>query len=168
MPELLSLVEVRPIVEACHARMGRPLSHDLLDDVVQEVSLVALDRDRRFQGRSKFETWVYGVARYEILRTQRALLGRASKELPEDVPGTDETHAAAAGSGTRCEIRARLLAFGSTAAEIFMARDGLGESLRAVSERLSISLAAARARYYRCLPRVRERLEPIWKQLHGE
>jgi RNA polymerase sigma-70 factor (ECF subfamily) len=80
-------VELRPepratfaeIYESCFAfawrtarRLGTPEAN--LDDVVQEIFMVAHRRQHEFEGRSSIKTWVYGIV-FNVVRAHRRELG---------------------------------------------------------------------------------------------
>jgi RNA polymerase sigma-70 factor (ECF subfamily) len=67
------------IYESCFAfawrtarRLGTP--EDNLDDVVQEIFMVAHRRQHEFEGRSSIKTWVYGIV-FNVVRAHRRELG---------------------------------------------------------------------------------------------
>jgi RNA polymerase sigma-70 factor (ECF subfamily) len=57
---------------------------ELVDDVVQDVFLAALNGLRTFQGQSSLRTWVIGIARHKIEDVYRQRL-----RVPETVDGLD-------------------------------------------------------------------------------
>jgi RNA polymerase sigma-70 factor (ECF subfamily) len=57
---------------------------ELVDDVVQDVFLAALNGLRTFQGQSSLRTWVIGIARHKIEDVYRQRL-----RVPETVEGLD-------------------------------------------------------------------------------
>jgi len=80
---LESRAEPRPtfaeIYESCFAfawrtarRLGTPEAN--LDDVVQEIFMVAHRRQDEFEGRSSIKTWVYGIV-FNVVRAHRRELG---------------------------------------------------------------------------------------------
>ncbi|MFN3879853.1 MAG: sigma-70 family RNA polymerase sigma factor [Nitrincola lacisaponensis] len=63
---------------------------DEAEDVVQEALLVAATKQDSFDGRSQFETWVFGILKYKILDLFRAEKRRAQWLLESDEPWQDE------------------------------------------------------------------------------
>src|SRR5262245_28095127 len=57
---------------------------DLVDDVVQEVFLAALDSLKQFQGMSSLRTWLLGIARHKVEDHYRSLFRQPD---PLDVDG---------------------------------------------------------------------------------
>jgi len=83
-------------------RLGTPEAS--LDDVVQEIFIVAYRRQAEFEGRSSLRTWLYGIV-LNVVRAHRRLLGakhphalyaeqRADPDLLAD--GSDGPHERAA------------------------------------------------------------------------
>ena len=70
-------------------RLGTPEAS--LDDVVQEVFMVAFRRRQDFEGRSSLKTWLYGIA-FNVVRAHRRELGAkhpaaVQPEQPADPDG---------------------------------------------------------------------------------
>jgi len=74
---------------------------DQAEDAVQEALLGALNKLDSFDGRSQFETWVFGILRFKILDIFRNQKRRANwmlseeawpseEELDRQLPGTHE------------------------------------------------------------------------------
>ena len=60
---------------------------DLVDDVVQEVFLAAMDSLKQYQGMSSLRTWLLGIARHKVEDHYRSLFRQPD---PLDVDGPDE------------------------------------------------------------------------------
>lgn len=63
---------------------------DQAEDAVQEALLAALNKLDSFDGRSQFETWVFGILRYKILDIFRHQRRRANWMLIEEVLPSEE------------------------------------------------------------------------------
>jgi RNA polymerase sigma-70 factor (ECF subfamily) len=79
-------------------RLGTPESN--LDDVVQEIFLVAHRRQHEFEGRSSIKTWIYGIV-FNIVRAHRrelatkhpaALHAEQRADADQVVDGADGPH----------------------------------------------------------------------------
>lgn len=70
-------------------RLGVPAS--AVDDAVQDVFVVVHRRLHEFEGRSKLQTWLFGIA-LRVARSHRRKAARASvlDPLPDDVEGRAE------------------------------------------------------------------------------
>ena len=64
------LAAVRPRLLAFARLQLRDASE--ADDVVQEALITAVERDDSFEGKSGYETWVFGILKYKILDALRA------------------------------------------------------------------------------------------------
>ena len=64
---------------------------DLVDDVVQDVFLAALNGLRGFQGQSSLRTWLIGIARHKIEDIYRQRL-RPSESLDDLTSDKDDPH----------------------------------------------------------------------------
>lgn len=164
---VLTYALVRKLVEACHARMGRPLPKDDLDDVVQDAHVAAWRRRMTFRGDSTLETWLYGIARLTLLKH----LTRARRRRDLEPPLTHETPIPEVGgpspgsladTGISRMIRASLEADGSTSVLIFRAHNLEGQSFREIALGLGRTESAVKARYYRAIPALRKRLARLW------
>ena len=80
--------------DAVYAYVSRRLAprRDLVEDVVQDVFLVALQKLGTFAGQSSVVGWLLGIARHKVEDFYRAQL-REPDPLPDDVdaPSTDST-----------------------------------------------------------------------------
>jgi RNA polymerase sigma-70 factor (ECF subfamily) len=67
-------------------RLGTPEAN--LDDVVQEIFMVAHRRLHEFQGRSSVKTWVYGIV-FNVVRAHRRELGAKHPHALHPAPEAD-------------------------------------------------------------------------------
>lgn len=161
---------VRGIVEACHARLGRPLSAADLEDVLQDVHVHAWRRLPSFRGDSSVETWVFGIARLSILSQMKRQDRRAWREvaLAPELPDPVDP---ATRPGSRFDtefleaLQRGLAAGGEHIGEIFEAHDVEGLPFAAIGERMGLTETAVKSRYYRSLEAIRTRLMPLWRSL---
>jgi RNA polymerase sigma-70 factor (ECF subfamily) len=97
------------IYESCFAfvwrtarRLGTPEAN--LDDVVQEIFMVAYRRQHEFEGRSSVKTWVYGIVFNVVRAHRRELVAKQPHALHDErradpdivVDGGDGPHERAA------------------------------------------------------------------------
>ena len=166
------LGQFRSIVDACHRRMGSPLSRADLEEAVQEASLSAWVHRASFRGDSDIDTWMYGIARFTILGQLRR--GRRSRMV--EFQPTDEFHHPVdptpgpedlVDTGVLRVIDHGLAEAGTTAAKICRAR-ALGEqSFVEIGAELRVSESNVKARFYRSLPQLRRRLRSLWTEGYG-
>lgn len=84
-----------------HRAMGRRIfayalrllgNHDQAEEVVSDTMFEVWRNPTRFEGRSRFSTWVLGIARHRVLDRLRApsrLLDATSTEIDEALPAED-------------------------------------------------------------------------------
>jgi RNA polymerase sigma-70 factor, ECF subfamily len=77
-------------------RLGTPEAN--LDDVVQEIFMIAYRRQDQFEGRSSPKTWLYGIA-FNVVRAHRRELGAKHPHLLLDENRVDPGLLADAGDG---------------------------------------------------------------------
>ena len=77
-------------------RLGTPEAN--LDDVVQEIFMVAYRRQEEFEGRSSAKTWLYGIA-FNVVRAHRRELGGKHPHLLGEETRVDPAVLVDAGDG---------------------------------------------------------------------
>ncbi len=146
------------IVRALDARLGSRLQeHDLLD-VAQDALVLAWQKLADYGGEARLESWLYGIARLELLNALRRRARRHAR-------GADVTEIDPAGPGSApglsldYEVLQRALAT-LDPAEASVVRLKHFEELTfdEIGARLGTSPNTAKTRYYRGLARLEERL----------
>lgn len=88
--------------EVLLARYRRPIYNFILrsvrdrekaEDLLQEVFLKIIQRSQDFQGKSKFSTWLYTIARNLCIDTSRKMVFRRHQSLDSPGRSRDETSA---------------------------------------------------------------------------
>ena len=78
-PTFAELYEAHfPFVWRSARRLGTPEPN--LDDVVQEVFMIAFRRRHEFEGRSSVKTWLYGIV-FNVVRAQRRELAQKHPQV---------------------------------------------------------------------------------------
>jgi RNA polymerase sigma-70 factor (ECF subfamily) len=72
---------------------------DVLDDLVQTIFVQAYDGLPRFEARSSFKTWLFGIARHRCLDELKSLRRRARRWLPWSSRMTEAAAPATAPTG---------------------------------------------------------------------
>lgn len=147
------------ILSYLNLRLGRPLGPDDLADVAQDVSLLVLRKLHDYEGRGRFEGWVYRLCNLEILNAVR----RRSRDRRRFVALDDPKHEVD-GRGQRevesLEERERLLRgirrVGGAEGEMLVLKHFEDLSFDEIGARLAISPNTAKTRYYRGLERLHE------------
>lgn len=169
-PTLPERERLRAIVQACHARLGRPLSAADVEEVVQDVHVNAWRSLDSFRGQSSMDTWIYGIARLCVLKRIERTNRRTDYEEP--LP-SEQRHPADPGTkpGSRIDtefqgaVQHGLRDAGTTVARIIEPHDVEGRTFKEIGEELGMSETAVKSRYYRSLEALRRRLAPLWKSL---
>ncbi|SHF22040.1 RNA polymerase sigma-70 factor, ECF subfamily [Modicisalibacter ilicicola DSM 19980] len=81
------LAAVRPRLVSFARLQLRDLAQ--AEDAVQEALIAAMEKNDSFQGRSGYETWVFGILKYKILDSLRAQRRQGSWQPWEDEPDED-------------------------------------------------------------------------------
>jgi RNA polymerase sigma-70 factor (ECF subfamily) len=81
-PKLVAAADLEALIEDCYPRIRRAAlvltgRDSDADDLAQETMLQALRSIKRFQGKSRFDTWLYGILLNQSRRLQR---GRRRRE----------------------------------------------------------------------------------------
>ncbi len=127
------------------------------DELAQETMYSALRNLDRFEGRCRFETWLFALARSQAshrYRRQRPV--PMSSLLHEPEPGDHGGFESTAVAGTDLQDALRLLP--DVDREILLGRDLEGLSSEEVADRLSMSVGAVKSRLHRARTWLRERL----------
>ena len=148
-------------------------NHFDTEDIVQETVAKAFVHFAEFRAESKFKTWLMSIAINEV-RTKRRTelrsrtsyfefdeLERLAKATPNDSPFRQYQR-----KETTRALRKAMVSLHPTYAEMIRLRAIDGLNIADTARRLSISIAAAKARYYRavqCLSRtlVRQTRRPL-------
>lgn len=147
---------VPPILAARNARLGRPLDEHELADLSQEALIRIWRKLATFSGRSRFETWVYGICRLELMNSfRRKRRGpRASVdyggEPPPDPPTNDPPSAL-----DYEHVYESLERLGSPEADVVRLKHFDGLTFEEIGATLDISPNTAKTQYYRGLERLR-------------
>ncbi len=143
------------------------------EDIAQEVFMRAYDNIARFEGRSAFRTWLYGI----MLNTVRSHWRRrdrrrtVSLEGPGDEEGNPRPDPAWDGDGppraaTRGEqveaVRAAIAALDEDSREILVLRDLQGLTYEELGEALALPAGTVKSRLHRARLALKEKLAPLY------
>ncbi len=141
------------------------------EDIAQDVFVKAYRSIGRFEGRSKFSTWLYGI----MLNSVRSFWRRQARRpaliqepADDDEPGADpEAHGddpfEATARGERVEtVRAAIAALDEDLREIVVLRDVRGLSYEELAEVLDVPDGTVKSRLHRARLALKEMLEPIF------
>ena len=168
-PELLDW-----LIEQYQYRLFRYLlcisgSRETAEDVFQETWMRVLDRGRQYDGRSKFEMWLFSISRHLVIDLQRRKTPQSLDELtdPDEHGGLE--FAASDPSPLdvfsrqqeKASLRERLGRLPAIHREVLVLRFQEDLLLEEIAIVLRVPLATVKSRLYRALQLLRE-------SLHGE
>jgi RNA polymerase sigma factor (sigma-70 family) len=136
------------------------------EDVLQATYLKVLERRARFEGRSTFTTWLFGVIRLTAADQRRRrflrdlVLGRAAMEdsLREPLPGSD---AGLALAQQRAALKHALAVLPRRQRDVLLLVFYHEFSVEDAARVMSIGVGSARQHYARGKARLREVLDPM-------
>lgn len=137
------------------------------DDVAQDVFFTAWRELPKFQRRSRFKTWLFGIALNRCaeaarkhLRLKQALgdVGERPREWAEEPPELDPVEWSLA-EAEREAIRSRLAQLGDTERQVLELYYYAELNLREISQLTEVNLSTVKYRFYQAHKRLRERLQ---------
>src|SRR5579863_502736 len=146
-------------------------NREMAEDLFQEVWMRVLTRGAQFNGRARFETWLFTIARNLVIDYRRK---RTMSSLDELVEGSSEddramTFEIAAGDPTpfdhfsrledREHIAAALLGLDTLHREVLVLRFHEELSLEEIAKVTQAHLSTVKSRLYRGLAMIKPRLE---------
>lgn len=142
-------------------RCARGLCGDdhLADDLVQETFVIAWNSRRRFDGRCRFSTWLFGILRFRYLKSRRA--NRGVTPLGDGSPheSANQTNVTPPDAAVRAEEQQRLrdavAALSPEHRSVVELRFFGDASLEEISQVLEIPLGTVKSRLHNALERLR-------------
>lgn len=166
-PELLDR-----LIERYHYRLYRYLhcligNRETAEDLFQETWIRVLERGRQYDGKSKFEPWLFTIARYLVIDLQRRRQPRFLDLLDADSegqpPGIVQDQPSAlervAQRETSERVGAAMQDLPATCREVLVLRFQEEMTLEEIAEVVAAPLSTVKSRLYRGLEALREMLE---------
>ncbi len=143
------LVAVQPRVGRI---VGRMLLHPQDAEEATQDALLAVARNiGRFEGRSRFTTWLHAVAANSARSTYRSLKRRAAEHPVEDLPTAPDPRTTSVIAGSRLDLLEALEALAATSPELvepLVLRD-LGErDYQEIARLLDLPLGTVKSRIH--------------------
>jgi RNA polymerase sigma-70 factor, ECF subfamily len=159
-PELLDR-----LIERYQHRLLRYLvfltgNRDLAEDIFQETWIRVMERGRQYNGKSKFDTWLFAIARHLVIDWSRkktttsleALQEQYGNERSFDVPSSGPSPFDAFTSGeNRASMQAALGTLDSMHREVLVLRFHEELSLEEIATVTDAPLSTVKSRLYRGL-----------------
>lgn len=144
-----------------NARMGRPFSNDELEDIVQEALMEIWRRLDSYAGLASLKTWAYRFCQKVLSSRLRALRRRPLVVTLEESGGRGPDRA----TGLDFEhVYAALDRVDEQGARIVRHKHFDQWTFEEIARRMSIPESSAKAHYHRALKRLREILEPSYRE----
>lgn len=146
----------RTLFKVCARYLGNDVD---ADDVTQEVMLKVLYGLKRFEGKSKFKTWLYSIAYNECItqyrkeRRKRRLLNALTLEAPEEASEEKAPKLEEKGGLDRW-----LVHVGPIEREILILRFVAELEFQEIADIMHMGLSATKMRYKRALDKLRDKL----------
>jgi len=166
-PELLDW-----LIEQYQYRLFRYLlcitaSREIAEDVFQETWVRVLDRGRQYDGKSKFEMWLFSISRHLVIDLQRRKTPQSLDALADPYQSGGHEFAASDPSPLdlfsrgeeEASIRASLERIPAIHREVLLLRFQEDLLLEEIAVVLSLPLSTVKSRLYRALQFLRESLE---------
>jgi RNA polymerase sigma-70 factor, ECF subfamily len=159
-PELLDR-----LIERYQHRLLRYLvfltgNRDLAEDIFQETWIRVMERGRQYNGKSKFDTWLFAIARHLVIDWSRkktttsleALQEQYGNEHAFDVPSNSPSpFDAVTSSENRASVQAALSTLDSMHREVLVLRFHEELSLEEIATVTDAPLSTVKSRLYRGL-----------------
>jgi len=166
-PELLN-----GLIEQYQYRLFRYLlyltaSPETAEDLFQETWIRVLDRGHQYDGRARFETWLFAIARHLVVDLHRRKTPQSLEALTEDDRGEPLEFAATGPSPldlfaqhqSEESVRLSLERLPAVYREVLLLRFQEDLALEEISGVLDAPLSTVKSRLYRGLQALRELLE---------
>jgi RNA polymerase sigma-70 factor (ECF subfamily) len=143
-------------------------SRETAEDLFQETWLRVLERGRQYDGESRFEPWLFTIARHLVIDLQRrrqprsadVLDGREEAELPEpEAQGQPSALELVARREEHEWVNAALRRLPATHREVLLLRFQEDMTLEEIAQVAAAPLSTVKSRLYRGLETMRQLLE---------
>lgn len=159
----------RRLVERHHRRIYHIARRMLGDpegaeDVVQETFLSAFKSLPRFEGRSRFSTWITTIAMNRCRNQIRAAATARAVPLADDPPAPPSAspEAQAGARELAVHLERALAELAPEHREVILLRDVEGLPYDAIAEALGLETGTVKSRLHRAREALRVRLEGVW------
>ncbi len=155
---------VPPMVRSLHRRLGGHLSHEDLHEVIQDTLISMWTKLDRFAGRSKLETWAYGFASRQVLKSlEKARRGPRRVDWNSSEFADVEAPAAPSEADYRA-IHVQVDAIGPPGSDIIRMKHFDELTFEQIGDRMDMPTNSVKSRYYRSLDRLRTLLRPHYDE----
>ena len=159
------------LIERYHYRLLRYLlcltgSRETAEDLFQETWIRVLERGRQYDGKSKFEAWLFAIARHLVIDLQRRRQPRYLDLLDTEADGKPESRVEGQPSASELVARretservgAAMVGLPATYREVLVLRFQEEMALEEIAEVVAAPLSTVKSRLYRGLEAIRQSL----------
>lgn len=159
------------LIERYHYRLFRYLhcltgSRETAEDLFQETWIRVLERGRQYDGKSRFEAWLFAIARHLVIDLQRrrqprsldVLDGESDGQPPGIVQGQPSALEYVARRETSDRVGAAMGGLPASYREVLVLRFQEEMALEEIAEVVSAPLSTVKSRLYRGLEAMRQSL----------
>lgn len=143
------LAEIQPRVERI---VGRMLLHPQDAEEAAQDALLSVARNiAKFEGRSRFTTWLHAVASNSARSTYRSLKRRAAEQPVDEMPTAADPRTTSVIAGSRLDLLEALEVLAATSPELvepLVLRDVGGLDYAEISRALDTPLGTIKARIH--------------------
>lgn len=144
------------MLKVLNHRMGKPLDAHDVADLVQDVTLIVLQKLSQFTGRAPLEAWVFRICRWEIRNFVRGKRRRARLTLlPEDERPAPEH---CDGLEVRDELEQVIRQLTASEVEVVRLKHFEDLTFDEIAARLGGSVSTLKTRYYRAMAQLQREL----------
>jgi RNA polymerase sigma-70 factor, ECF subfamily len=144
------------ILDVLNSRLGRPLNDHDLADLAQDTLILVWKKLPSFAGEATLETWVFGVARLELMNAVRKLRRRGAGAQALD---TERLEAPVHDRESKLDyavLHEALARLDPLEADVVRLKHFDDLTFEVIGERRSISVNTAKTRYYRGIRHLHE------------
>ena len=159
------------LIERYHYRLLRYLlcltaSRETAEDLFQETWIRVLERGRQYDGKSKFEAWLFAIARHLVIDLQRRRQPRYLDLLDTEADGKPGSRVEGQPSASELVARreaservgASMVGLPATYREVLVLRFQEEMALEEIAEVVAAPLSTVKSRLYRGLEAIRQSL----------
>jgi len=130
----------------------------LAEELTQDVFLKVWERIGRYEGRSKFSTWLYRIATNRALDGLRGEIRRSARELPVERPADWEPPRPAPRPETRLRLEEAMESLPAAARAVFVLHDIEGYRHDEIAEMTGVAEGTSKSQLHRARRLLKERL----------
>jgi RNA polymerase sigma-70 factor (ECF subfamily) len=137
------------ILDVLNTRLGRPLNDHDLADLAQDTLILVWKKLPSFAGEATLETWVFGVARLELMNAVRKIRRRTDVSRPLDTERLEAPVVERESKLDYAVLHEALARLDPLEADVIRLKHFDDMTFETIGARRNISVNTAKTRYYR-------------------